>query len=306
VPAPMHPASLNETDLTQVRCPQCRGPLSGSPTTGPLVCESGHRWPVIRGLARLYEAGEVRGNDRLMNLIYDRLAPLHDPAVALALPLCGTGTEPALRRTYFDRLELEQLKPRADGAPIRILEIGMGTGANVSWLRDRIPHGLDYELWGVDLAEGMLKLCLRRLDRRPEPRVRLALADAHALPFADQSFDRVFHIGATNNYRDPDLALAEMARVARPGTPIVVVDERLDSSTPQSAYHRLMFRLVTFYDWAPREPVSMLPPDAVDVRDEQIARFFYCLSFRMPEPSRESPPEPPSWTRRRRLRRRRP
>lgn len=296
----MQPASLNETDLTDVRCPRCCTPLSGSPTQGPLVCEAGHRWPVTRGLPRLYEAEEVRGNDRLMNVIYDRLAPLHDPAVAIALPLCGTGTEPAMRRQYFERLELGRLKPHPDGSPVRILEIGMGTGANVSWIRDRIPSGLDYELWGVDLAEGMLKLCIRRLGRQAGPRVRLAIADAHALPFADHSFDRVFHIGATNNYRDPDLALAEMARVARLDTPIVVVDERLDSATPQSLYHRLMFRLVTFYDWAPRDPVSMLPPGATHIRDEQIARFFYCMTFRMPAPSPEASPTPLLWMHRRR------
>lgn len=306
----MHLASLNETDLAELRCPQCRTPLSGSPDEGPLSCQRGHRWPVLRGLPRLYEADEVQGNDRLMNVIYDRLAPLHDPAVAIALPVCGTGTEPALRRTYCERLQLERLQPRADGAPVRILEIGIGTGANVSLVRDRIPHGLDYELWGVDLAEGMLKLCRQRLKRRPEPRVRLAMADAHALPFADHSFDRVFHIGATNNYRDPDLAMAEMARVARPDTPIVVVDERLDASAPQSLYHRLMFRLVTFYDWAPRDPVGMLPPGAVDIQDEQIARFFYCLSFRMPSadapPTYEAPRGLPASLSRRRRRRRMP
>ena len=141
----------------------------------------------------------------------------------------------------------------------------MGTMANVPRVRAALPPDLDCEIWGVDLAEGMLEVGKRRIAPVPGPGVRLALADAHALPFADDTFDRVFHIGATNNYRDPETALAEMARVAKPDTPIVVVDERLDRSREQSLYHRLMYRLVTFYESNPRPPASLVPPGAIDV-----------------------------------------
>lgn len=283
-------SSLDVTDIARLRCPRCRGALgledpalfAGRIEAGRLVCAAGHAWPVERGLARLFEPAEVRGNDRLLNVIYDRLAALHDPAATVLLPLFGTGTERAMRARYIPRLELEALAPPPDGGPARILEIGIGTGGNVPWVRDGVPAGLEYELWGVDLAEGMLARCARRLVGAPGPRVRLAMADAHALPFADHSFDRVFHVGATNNYRDPDRALSEMARVAKPDTPIVVVDERLDPRAPQSLYHRAAYRLVTFYESTPRDPVSLVPDGAVGIRDEQLARFFYCLTFRMP------------------------
>lgn len=279
---------LNDADLSALRCPRCGRGLSlhaaeRRPSSrglvverGGLVCSQGHRWPVERGLARLYEEREVQGNDRLLRAIYHHLAPLHDPVVAVALPLCGSGRETELRRRAIARLALADLGP----APVRILEVGIGSGSNVGWIRDHLPPGVPFELWGIDLAEGMLRLCEQRWN---EPFLRLAMADAHALPFPDRFFDRVFHIGATNNYRDPERALAEMGRVARPNTPVVVVDERLDPAARHSLYHRAMFRLVTFYDWAPRAPASLVPRDAVEVRDEQIARFFYCLTFRMPD-----------------------
>ena len=273
----MREAALDGSDVGMLRCPRCVARLRANDSGEmALECEGGHRWSVERGLARLFEEAEVRGNDRLLRAIYHHLAPLHDPVVKVALPLCGSGDEDELRRQAMDRLQLDALGP----GPVRILEVGIGSGANVPWVRDRLPDGVDAQLWGVDLAEGMIRICRQRFGRDPD--LRLAMADAHALPFDDHTFDRVFHIGATNNYRDPDRALAEMARVARPGTPVVVVDERLDPGGRHSLYHRMMFKLVTFYDWAPRPPASLVPADAVDVCDEQIARFFYCLTFRMP------------------------
>ena len=112
--------------------------------------------------------------------------------------------------------------------------------------------------------------------------MRLAVADGHALPFPDSSFDRVYNVGGIGTYADPRRALAEMARVARPGSPIVVVDEQLDPHRRHPFYYRLIFRALTLYDPAPRSPVAYLPADAVNVTEEQVSRFYYCLAFEMP------------------------
>jgi ubiquinone/menaquinone biosynthesis C-methylase UbiE len=275
---------MRPSDVAALRCPRCReGALAFEGHVeadrlddGALRCVGcGAGWPVRDGWARLYTPDEVRGADRLMNHIYDRLAPLHDPMVKVALPVCGTGTESQLRRAYLPRLELDSLP--AD-RPVRILEIGVGTGANVPLVLDALG-GRTVELWGVDLAKGMARIARRRAARNGWDPLRLALADAHALPFPDAHFDRVFHVGATNNYRDPALALREMARVARPGTPVVVVDERLDPNGRNNLWHRAAFRAVCFYNPWPEDPVAAVPPAARGVRDEQLSRFFYCVTF---------------------------
>src|SRR5262249_58322890 len=108
--------------------------------------------------------------------------------------------------------------------------------------------------------------------------MHLLVADAHALPFAGASFDRVFHIGGIGGYGDPRRGLAEMARVARPDTPIVVVDEQLDPGGRRSTFHRLVFRARTFYTAAPGSPVALLPPGASAVVSEQVSRYYYCLT----------------------------
>lgn len=274
--------------VTDLACPACRSPLAysgkthrGELTAGELTC-AGCRssFRVEDGLCRLLDEQKVQGSDRFMRFLYDRLAHLHDPAVKLTLPLFQAGTERQLREGYLRRLELSRLTPRKDGQPVRILDVGFGTGADLPLILRALPRGLAVEIWGVDLSLGMLRIGLRRL-RRTGICARVVMADAHALPFRDRFFDRVFHVGGIAGYRDPARALAEMARVAEPGSPIVVVDEQLDKAQRQSLYHRLTFRLVTFYDPSPHCPVEHIPQGAFDISTEQVNRFFYCLRFRM-------------------------
>lgn len=276
-------------DVALLACPACRGGLAwegrapeGRLEAGWLRC-GGCRasWPVVEGLPRLFRERDVRGKDRLMRVIYDGLPSLHDPLTALLTPVLQGLTEAELRERYVSRLELGALSPRPGGAPPRILEVGIGAGANLPLLARELPPGLEVEVWGVDLSEGMLGCCRERLSREGHRGVRLLMADAHALPFPDQSFDRVFEIGGINGYREPGRALAEMARVARPGTPLVVVDEQLDTRA-RTLRDRLAFRLLTFYTREAHSPRALLPPEAVDITEEQLSRFYFCLSFRMP------------------------
>jgi hypothetical protein len=92
-------------------------------------------------------------------------------------------------------------------------------------------------------------------------------------------------VGAIGGYRDPGKALREMVRVAVPGTPIVVVDEQLDRSRHNTLFHRVMFKALTWYDPEPRCPREHVPAGAVDVVEEQVSRFYYCLTFRVPRPA---------------------
>lgn len=287
--------SLALADLALVVCPRCRGTLSyeGSWTgeqlaEGRLDSGCGASWAVRQGLARLYEEGQVQGPDKLMRRIYDALPGLHDPAVRYTLPLFQYSrsgqlgiTEESLRDGLVARLRLDELETPVD-RPIRVLEVGVGSGANLSRLRAGLARHPQVEIWGLDLSHGMITACQRRLARDGAPPTRLLMADAHALPFDDDHFDRVFHVGGIGAFRDPGQAMGELARVARGGSPIVIVDEQLDPDVRHRWVHRLLFRAVTFYDDDPHSPVEHVPTGATEVASEQLSRFFYCLSFRAP------------------------
>lgn len=282
---------LARTDVVHLRCPTDRAPLQHAGPdghwieAGELVCAHGHRWPIRDRLARLYVEDEVTGNDKLLRYFYDGVPFLHDAAVLLLLPtlqLQPSANEENFRASYLPRLELARLAQEVPPErPIRILETGIGCGANLPYLARDLPPRRDVELWGMDLSTGMLRQCRKRLERAGRRDVRLIAADAHALPFPDAFFDRCFHVGGIGNFRDVGTALAEMARVARPGTPIVAVDEQLDRSRRYDWFRRLAFRAVTFYDDDPHCPVEHLPPQAHDVLEEQIQPFFYSLRYRV-------------------------
>jgi ubiquinone/menaquinone biosynthesis C-methylase UbiE len=253
---------------------------------GGLRCTGCARgWPVVDGLPRLLDPVAVRATDRRMRLVYDWFALVHDPAVRYLLPLLQLGSERSLRDGYMRRLDLGALTLHADGSPVSILEVGIGCGANLPLIHRDLPAALPAEIWGVDLSEGMLARCRTRARAGPYRPVHLLLGDAHALPFPDQAFDRVFHVGGIAAFGDPALALAEMARVARPGTPIVVVDEQLDPHAAGNLYQRVAYAALTLLAPADGSPVAHLPAGACEVVDEQISPFYYCLSFRMPAAS---------------------
>lgn len=240
------------------------------------------RWPDEDGFPKLFRERDVHASDRFMRLFYNGLPALHDPLTRHVLPwLQRDCDEPAMRRQMLAELELESLAEVPRGAPVHILEIGIGAGANLPFVAECLPSGLDVVYWGLDLSRGMLAQCRKRLPYSSLD-VRLSLGDAHRLPFPDGCFDRVFHIGAIASYGQPQRALAEMGRVARRATPIVVVDEQLDPRRRNSLRDRLAFRLLTFYDRKPRCPVDKLPHTASDIRTTQPSRFFYCLRFSIP------------------------
>jgi len=277
-------------DVGVLACPGCRGRvqfLGGcyghDIRRGRLRCEvCGRGWPVRDGLPRLVDDAPLGELERLMRMVYDGFAPLHDPSARWLMPLLQRVSEARARDRYMPRLDLGSLRPRDDGQPLRLLEIGVGTGANLPLLERHLPKDLDVELWGLDLSRGMLDQCRQRLSRHVGRPMRLLLADAHALPFRDATFDRVFHVGGIGAYRDPRLGLAEMARVARAETPIVVVDEQFDPGRAHCMPQRLAFRVLTFYDPDPSSPVRLLPEKATQIVDTQLTDFYYCLSFQVP------------------------
>jgi len=100
----------------------------------------------------------------------------------------------------------------AEVMPRRVLEVGPGRGETAEW----IAHETGAEVVAVDQSERMVELTRARgIDAR--------LGDVQALPFEDASFDCV--VAAWMLYHVPDVerALAEIARVLRPGGRLVAV-----------------------------------------------------------------------------------
>jgi ubiquinone/menaquinone biosynthesis C-methylase UbiE len=160
----------------------------------------------------------------------------------------------------------------------RVLEVSIGTGANLELLPRRAWY------FGLDISRGMLQRCRRRA-RRVGLNLDLFLGAAERLPFRGGVFDSVLHVGGINFFSDRRGAVAEMVRVARPGTKIVIVDE-----TEEFAAKHEGTPLARAFYGTRREsieaPGDLLPPGMQGVETRLVASGdLYCLSFRTPTSS---------------------
>lgn len=101
----------------------------------------------------------------------------------------------------------------------RLLDVGCGTGGLLERLAARIDEGL-----GVDASRDMLALARTRLAERGLSHIAVRQADMYRLPLADSSFDAVTLQMVLHYAEDPAVALAETARVLRPGGVMAIVD----------------------------------------------------------------------------------
>lgn len=93
-----------------------------------------------------------------------------------------------------------------------VLEVGSGAGQCSRWVRSQGGRG-----YGLDLSLRQLQHS-RRIDEATGVAVPSVLGTATALPFRAESFDIVFSsFGALQFVNDIDVAVAEVARVLRPG-----------------------------------------------------------------------------------------
>ena len=104
-----------------------------------------------------------------------------------------------------------------------LLDVGSGLGHWARSLSPLLPEGA--RITGVDREPVWVdKANENAASFGPIGRYRSVVGDMHALPFADASFDCVTCQTALIHSPDPARAVAEMARVTKPGGLVVVVE----------------------------------------------------------------------------------
>lgn len=95
----------------------------------------------------------------------------------------------------------------------RILEVGCGVGVALPALQRLCAPDL---IVGADIDAAALRVAAERAAAL-SPRIELIRADVRSLPLDDGSFDAVVDFGTCYHIGRPAEALAEIARVLRPG-----------------------------------------------------------------------------------------
>jgi SAM-dependent methyltransferase len=117
-------------------------------------------------------------------------------------------TRNAIYRQLIEGVNAEDLLFEAvlEVAPVRVLEVGCGAGA----MAERIKRELDADVVGLDTSARMVNLTRER-------GIEAHVGDVQSLPFGDEEFDCVVAGWLFYHVPDRDQAIAECARVLRPG-----------------------------------------------------------------------------------------
>lgn len=126
----------------------------------------------------------------------------------------------SVSRTHSDPAALERVvalaRPRSTDT---VLDIATGAGHTALALAPHVTQVVAY-----DLTEEMLTETARNAAERGLANVTTRQGPAESLPFPDASFDIVTVRQAPHHFADVRAAVREMARVARSGARVVIVD----------------------------------------------------------------------------------
>jgi ubiquinone/menaquinone biosynthesis C-methylase UbiE len=111
-----------------------------------------------------------------------------------------------------------RLQPLEPQPGQRLLDVGCGNGAAII----QLAHAYGLDVTGVDIDPD--QIAAAQLAAGESNRMHFLGADATELPFDEHEFDFVYTNKTTHHIRDWPRALAEMARVLKPGGALVYAD----------------------------------------------------------------------------------
>jgi len=158
--------------------------------------------------------------------LFRYLAPIYDTIARIA----SFGRYDSMRRSLVAQAGIN--------SGDRILDLATGTG-----YLSEILDGC--EIVGADISLHMVNQARKKTD------AAFVLSDAHALPFASDSFDAAVCSFALHEMGDPKIVISEMFRVVKSGGTVAVMDVVLQSKATKKmllfVYHVFVEMLTANY-----------------------------------------------------------
>ncbi len=172
-----------------------------------------------------------------------------------------------LRRLHVSDAQVEAELQKLVG-PEKIealLDLGTGTGRILELFQNQYRRAI-----GVDASRDMLAVARANLDRAGVHHATVRLGDIFNLPLEGQEFDLVIIHQVLHFLDQPELAIAEAARMLKPGGRLAIVDlapHGLEYLRDDHAHVRLGFAHHTMADWLARSGLDV--EAAVDLKSDR-------------------------------------
>jgi ubiquinone/menaquinone biosynthesis C-methylase UbiE/uncharacterized protein YbaR (Trm112 family) len=254
--------------LNALVCPITHTPLQRADDGKSLVSQDGVIYEIgDTGIANMLYPKELLPADAREQYLYDQAFLRYDRGVSWVFETLNHSDEAATRQFMIDLMEL---KPG-----MTALEVGAGTGKDSALILEKVKPGGTAVL--SDLSPNMLKLAQDKL-AVADVHVHYFLGNGSYLPFADDTFDAVFHFGGINTFSERKKAFDELTRVVRPGGKVVVGDESIAPwMRSQPTYQTLLKANPLFRAEVPLED---LPPNIENFKLHWIfGNAFYVMEY---------------------------
>jgi ubiquinone/menaquinone biosynthesis C-methylase UbiE len=212
----------------------------------------------------------VTGNNEKYMKMYDWMSHGYDFVETVVGRLKYGKTIDKMRNNIISKLEWRN--------NISVLYVSIGTGKDLKFI-PKIIDTKTLDIVGVDISIGMLKKCKKKFSAQ----INLSLINCcgEDLPFSDNEFDIVFHVGGINFFNDKKSAIQEMIRVAKKGTKILIADETQEFIDKQYKKSNLSKKYFKDQKFDLKELESDIPSGVSELNTELLwDNKFYCITFR--------------------------
>ena len=166
-------------------------------------------------------------------------------------------------------VEAAMLEALGDRQFDSLLDLGTGTGRMLELLAPLYSRAV-----GIDASAAMLAVARANLDKGSIANAQVRLGDIQHLPFGRNAFDVVTIHQVLHYLDEPERAIAEAARVMRPGGRLLIADfapHALEFLREEHAHRRLGFARGTLKSWF--EAAGLKLEDARDLGSDASGKL---------------------------------